>query len=65
MASDRKQLNIRLDEETEQLLGELRPLAEQATGLKVSQADVIRLALRALAREYAAAGGKKKSHLRP
>lgn len=59
MPSERKQLNVRLDEEMEQLFAELMPKAGEATGLKVSQSDVIRLALRALAREYA--GAKKKT----
>lgn len=56
MPSARKQLNVRLDEEMERLFAELLPKASAATGLKVSQSDVIRLALQSLAREYAAQG---------
>ncbi len=58
----RKQLNVRIDAEMESLFAELIPLASAATGLKVSQSDVVRLALQALAREYRAkeeAAGKK------
>lgn len=51
---ERTQLNVRLDDEMKALLAELGPLANAATGLKVSQSDIVRLGLHALAREYRA-----------
>jgi hypothetical protein len=54
--SDRKQLNIRMDPETEALVAELLPLAKAVTGLNVSQSDLFRLAIQALRREYVVAG---------
>lgn len=56
----RKQLNIRLDDETERLLALLVPQAKAATGLDVSQSDVVRLALQSLAREYKARKGSSE-----
>lgn len=55
MPSDRRQINVRVDEQTEALLGRLIVEAGRRTGLDVSQSDVFRLALQALAREYAQA----------
>jgi Arc/MetJ-type ribon-helix-helix transcriptional regulator len=61
MPSKLKQLNIRLTEEDERLIEELLPKARESTGLDVSQSELVRLALRALKREYAGKvkGGRK------
>lgn len=56
----RRQFNVRLDDETDALMTELLPKATAALGIKVSQSDLVRLALRALAREYRAAEKDRK-----
>lgn len=60
MPSDRKQMNVRLDDEMKALFEQLLPLASEATGLAVSQSDVVRLALKSLAREYKAKAAAEK-----
>jgi hypothetical protein len=55
VGSDRKQLNVRLDPESEKLLAELLPGMSRLKELNLSQSDLFRLALRALKREYDAA----------
>lgn len=62
MPSERKQLNVRLDDEMSQLFVELLPLAKESTGLNVSQSDLVRLALMALKREYAERGKGKRAN---
>lgn len=52
MPSDRKQLNVRLDRDTENLLNALQPVVSQAIGLRVSQADLFRLGLIELRKRY-------------
>ena len=48
----RKQLNVRMDQDTERLLEVLVQRASDKTGLNLSQSDVIRLSLRALKEKY-------------
>jgi hypothetical protein len=63
--SQRKQMNIRLDAETEERVARLVPLVSAAVGLNVSMADLVRLGMIELERKYAPAdapkgkGGKK------
>jgi hypothetical protein len=52
MPSDRRQINIRLDPETEQRLPRVRKATSEALGLNLSNADVVRLALIELERKY-------------
>lgn len=54
MPSDRKQINVRVDEETEGLIRELLPVVSAAVGLSLSQSDLFRLGLVELRRKYAA-----------
>ncbi len=54
----RKQLNVRMDDDTEARLERLVPVASAAVGLSLSQSDVIRLALIALEEKYAAEAKK-------
>jgi hypothetical protein len=56
MASDRKQLNVRLDSESFERIDRLMAAASAAVGLKVSMSDVVRLALIELEKKYAAPG---------
>jgi hypothetical protein len=60
----RKQLNVRLDDDSETRLARLIPRVSQAVGLNLSQSDIIRLALLALEEKHAAKpkprkGGKR------
>jgi hypothetical protein len=57
-AEVRKQINVRLDEETEERIARLTPIVKEALGINVTMSDLIRLAVRALAREYAKKGGR-------
>lgn len=50
--TNRSQLNVRMDDEMKELFAALLPKAADATGLNVSQSDVVRLAPRALAEKY-------------
>lgn len=50
----RKQINVRVDDESEARLNRLVDTASAALGLNLSQSDVIRLALIALEEKYAA-----------
>lgn len=52
MASDRKQINIRLAPDSETRLHGLVERMTQALGFEVSQADVIRAALIELEKKY-------------
>lgn len=61
MPSKLKQLNIRVTPADESLIKDLLPLARTATGLdNVTVTDLIRLGLKALAREYAKLPKAKK-----
>lgn len=55
MPSDLRQLNARLGDDDWALAEQLQAEAARRLGIPVSQSDLIRLALRALAREYAPA----------
>jgi Arc/MetJ-type ribon-helix-helix transcriptional regulator len=59
MATKNKQLNVRMDEETEARLERLVKTGSAVVGLALSQSDVIRLALQALEEKYTAAEAKK------
>jgi hypothetical protein len=52
--SDRKQLNIRMDEETEARVARLLVSASEAIGLRVSQSDLFRLGMIELEKKYPA-----------
>ena len=52
MPSDRKQINVRADSETEELMNRLIPVVSAAIGLKVNQSDLFRLGLVALKKQY-------------
>jgi hypothetical protein len=52
MPSDRKQINIRLDPETEARLPRVRAAVSAAIGLNLSNSDLIRLALIELEKKY-------------
>jgi len=52
MASDRQQLNVRLDPTASALWAELVPRVQAALGLNLSQAQIVALALQALAQKY-------------
>jgi hypothetical protein len=55
MPSKRRQINIRLDEETEELVGRLLEAVHEALGLRtVSQADLFYMGLHELAKKYLA-----------
>jgi hypothetical protein len=55
----RKQLNVRLDEESADRLDRLIPVVSKVVGLNLSQSDIIRLALLALEEKHAAKDTKK------
>jgi hypothetical protein len=50
--SSRKQLNVRMDEESEDRLARLVVAMRQAIGIRVSQSDVVRAALVELEKLY-------------
>ena len=52
MPSARRQLNVRLEPETEELLEKLLPVVSARLGLKVSQSDLVRLGLLELQAKY-------------
>ncbi|VTR95252.1 unnamed protein product [Gemmata massiliana] len=52
MPSERKQINVRVDDETEELIPRLIRSVTAALGIKVSQSDLFRLGLRELAQKY-------------
>lgn len=56
MPSSRKQLNIRLDPETEARAERLLPMARARLGIAVSHSALYRLALIALEKEYTTSG---------
>ena len=56
MPSDRKQVNVRVDGETEDLMQRLIPAVSAAIGLPISQSDLFRLGLLELERKYLAGG---------
>lgn len=56
----RKQLNVRMDDETAARLDRLVPVVSAAVGLSLSQSDVIRLALLALEEKHAPKDEAKK-----
>lgn len=60
MPSDRKQFNVRLDDETEALLPDLTERVSAAVGLRVTTSDLLRMGLRALAEKYPAPPKGKK-----
>jgi hypothetical protein len=56
MPSDRKQINFRVDDETDALVRALIPVVSDAVGLKLSQSDLLRLGLVELRKKYMPAG---------
>lgn len=52
MPSQRKQLNVRVDDATDDLIERLRPAVSAAIGLEVSLADLVRLGMLELAKKY-------------
>lgn len=52
MPSDRKQINVRVDEQTEALLKALLPAVSADIGLELTQSDLFRLGLLELRKKY-------------
>lgn len=61
MPSDRKQLNVRMDDETEERVARLLPAVSEAIGLKVSQSDLFRLGMIELERKFLRASGPSRA----
>lgn len=60
MPSKRRQMNIRVDEETRAEMERLKNAVTLAAGIEASHSDVIRLAIKELALKYPAADKAKK-----
>lgn len=60
MTPRRKQLNVRLDEDSETRLARLIPVVSGAIGLNLSQSDIVRLALIALEEKHTRKAEPKK-----
>lgn len=60
MPSDRKQLNVRVDPDVEDLVEQLIPAVTAALGVKVSQSDLFRLGMKELAAKYLPPAGDRK-----
>lgn len=52
MPSTRKQINVRVDDETEELMRQLAPAVSAAIGLSIGQSDLFRLGLLELKKKY-------------
>lgn len=52
MASDRKQINVRLDAATEARMAALIPAVSKSFGLEVNQTDLIRLGMLELTKRF-------------
>jgi hypothetical protein len=65
MPSDRKQINVRVEPDTELLIERLIPAVRSRLGLPISQSDLIRLALQSLAREYLTEEPEEEAPPRP
>lgn len=52
MPSERKQINVRLDPDTERTIAELLPVVSKSIGLNVSQADLFRLGILELQKKF-------------
>lgn len=52
MPSDRKQINVRVDDEAAELMSRLIPVMSEAIGLPISQSDLFRLGLVELKKKY-------------
>lgn len=61
MPSDRKQINVRVDAETEALLPALCEAIGLATGLKVTNSDLFRMGMHELKRRYLPDEGPAKA----
>lgn len=67
MATERKQINVRVDGATEELIEKLKPAVGAAIGIDVTVTDLVRLGMAELAKRYlppdvekaGAKGGKK------
>ena len=60
MPSNRKQINIRIDTETEERLERLLPIVSASLGLTVSKADLVRLGLIELEKKHSMTKPTKK-----
>jgi hypothetical protein len=56
MPSQRKQFNVRADDETEARVQRLLPLVKAAVGLEIGISDLFRLGMIELEKKYAATG---------
>jgi len=63
MPSDRKQINVRLDQETEKRVERLLPAVTAALGIKVSQSDLFRLGMIELERKFLPGVGQNAAEL--
>lgn len=52
MPSERKQLNVRIDAATDDLIERLRPAVSAGIGLDVSLAELVKLGMLELAKKY-------------
>lgn len=65
MATERKQINVRVDVATEELIERLKPAVSAAIGIDVTVTDLVRLGMLELAKRHLPAevekpkGGKK------
>lgn len=59
--SNRKQINVRLDEETEAELPELRERMSKTIGLELSYSDLFRLGVAELKKKYTPEKSEKKT----
>jgi hypothetical protein len=54
MAKKTKQINIRIDDDTDQILPQIREAISQSLGIDVTYSDVFRLAIAELRKKYLA-----------
>ena len=65
MPSDRKQINVRADDETIALVAELLPVVSAVLGLSVNQSDLFRLGLNELKKKYLTSATVPQAHTSP
>lgn len=61
MPRERRQLNVRVDDETERRIARLLPLVTAAVGIQVTVTDLVRLGMIELERKYGGAEPPKKA----
>jgi hypothetical protein len=58
--SKRKQINVRVDPETEQRIQRLLPIIKETTGLEITVSDLVRLGMIELERKHLGEGRPRK-----